>query len=61
MILSLQIRKFCVYFRLKRAIKKHAVQQVNQKIMSEETGKYFAALQKDFDKVFEKVMKHNEK
>jgi len=30
-------------------------------MLPEETGKYFSALEKDFDKYFDKIMKHNEK
>ncbi len=46
---------------MKRGIKKHAVQLVNQKLISEKLAKYFTSLEKDFEKSFEEVMRHNEK
>lgn len=61
MILSLQRCKYYINFRLKKAIRKQAAQLANQKMLPEETGKYFSALEKDFDKYFDKVMRHNEK
>lgn len=60
-ILLLQKCNFFVYFRLKKAIRRQAAQLANQKMLPEETGKYFSALEKDFDKYFDKIMKHNEK
>jgi len=61
MILSLQTCNKFSYFRLKKAIRRQAAQLANQKLLSEDTGKYFNALEKDFNKMFEKVMRHNEK
>lgn len=45
MIWSLWIRNsLFIRRRLKRAIKKHAVQLVNQKLISEKLAKYFTSL-----------------
>jgi hypothetical protein len=61
MIWSLLICIFIISIgdRLKKAIKKHAVQLVNQKLISEKLAKYFTSLEKEFEKSFEDVMKHN--
>ena len=61
MILSLQRCNYYIDFRLKKAIRKQAAQLANQKMLPEETGKYFSAFEKDFDKYFDKIMRHNEK